>query len=61
MVFKHDFEKKDENLELQLNYSHTVNDENTLYDETILNPSESFEEEILLKEQLIISNLMLII
>lgn len=49
MVFKHDFEKKDENLELQLNYSHTVNDENTLYDETILNPSESFERRNIVK------------
>ncbi len=49
MVFKHDFEKKDENLEIQLNYSHTVNDENTLYDETILNPSESFERRNIVK------------
>ena len=34
LVYKHDFDKKDENLELQLNYSHTENNENTLYEET---------------------------
>ncbi|WP_288982304.1 TonB-dependent receptor, partial [uncultured Flavobacterium sp.] len=49
MVFKHDFEKKDENFELQLNYSHTVNDENTVYNETISNPTESFERTNLVK------------
>ena len=42
MVFKHDFEKKEENLELQFNYSHTIDDENTVYNETILNPTSSF-------------------
>lgn len=42
VVFKHDFDKKDENLELQLNYSHTVNDENTKYNETIFNPTQSY-------------------
>ncbi len=49
MVFKHDFEKKDENLELQFNYSHTVNDENTVYDETVSNPTETFERTNLVK------------
>ena len=34
LVYKHDFDKKDENLELQFNYSHTENNENTLYEET---------------------------
>lgn len=34
LVYKHDFDKKDENLELQLNYSHTENNENTVYEET---------------------------
>jgi hypothetical protein len=34
LVYKHDFDKKDKNLELQLNYSHTENNENTLYEET---------------------------
>lgn len=43
MVFKHDFEKKGENLELQLNYSHTVNDENTTYDETVYNPTVNYD------------------
>lgn len=43
VVFKHDFDKKDENLELQLNYSHTVNDENTKYNETIFNPTQSYD------------------
>lgn len=38
IVFKHEFDKKDKNLEFQLNYSHTKSDENTLYKETILNP-----------------------
>ena len=42
LVFKHDFDKKDENLELQLNYSHTVNDENTKYNETVFNPTQSY-------------------
>jgi outer membrane receptor protein involved in Fe transport len=49
MVFKHDFEKKDENLELQFNYSHTVNDENTVYDETVSNPTETYERTNLVK------------
>ena len=49
VVYKHDFEKKDENLELQVNYSHTENDENTFYDETIFNPTESFERRNILK------------
>ena len=49
LVYKHDFEKKDENLELQFNYSHTVNDENTLYDETISNPTENFERRNIVK------------
>jgi len=35
LVYKHDFDKKDENLELQLNYSHTENNENTVYEETL--------------------------
>ncbi|MBP6039506.1 MAG: TonB-dependent receptor [Flavobacterium sp.] len=43
VVFKHDFDKKDENLELQLNYSHTVNDENTKYNETVFNPTQSYD------------------
>lgn len=43
VVYKHDFDKKDENLELQINYSHTVNDENTMYDETISNPTFNFD------------------
>ena len=43
VVFKHDFDKKDENLELQLNYSHTKSDENTIYDETTYNPIEYSE------------------
>ena len=43
VVFKHDFDKKDENLELQLNYSHTKSDENTFYDETTYNPIEYSE------------------
>lgn len=38
LVFKHDFEKKEENLEIQMNFSHTEDDENTNYDETILSP-----------------------
>lgn len=49
VVYKHDFEKKDENLELQVNYSHTENDENTFYDETIFNPTESFERRNIVK------------
>lgn len=49
LVFKHDFEKKDENLELQLNYSHTENDENTVYDETVLNPIFNYERTNLIK------------
>ena len=43
VVFKHDFDKKDENLELQLNYSHTINDENTKYNETVFNPTQSYD------------------
>lgn len=43
VVFKHDFEKKDENFELQLNYSHTIDDENTKYNETVFNPTQSFD------------------
>lgn len=43
VVFKHDFEKKDENFELQLNYSHTIDDENTKYNETFFNPTQSFD------------------
>ena len=43
VVFKHDFDKKDENLELQLNYSYTINDENTKYNETIFNPTQSYD------------------
>ncbi len=38
LVFKHDFAKKDENLELQFNYSKTANDENTIYNDTFFNP-----------------------
>jgi outer membrane receptor protein involved in Fe transport len=38
MVFKHNFEKKDESLELQFNYSKTKDSENMLYDEKIFNP-----------------------
>jgi outer membrane receptor protein involved in Fe transport len=38
VVFKHDFDKKGENLELQANYSHTKNSENTIYNETTYNP-----------------------
>jgi outer membrane receptor protein involved in Fe transport len=38
VVFKHEFDKKDKNLEFQLNYSHTESDEKTLYNETTLNP-----------------------
>jgi outer membrane receptor protein involved in Fe transport len=49
LVFKHDFDKKDENLELQLNYSHTENDENTVYDETVLNPIFNYERTNLIK------------
>ncbi len=49
MVFKHNFEKKDENVELQFNYSYTVNDENTVYDETIFNPTTNFERTNLIK------------
>jgi outer membrane receptor protein involved in Fe transport len=41
VVFKHDFDKKDENLELQFNYSHTVNDEDTQYNETVFNPIQT--------------------
>jgi outer membrane receptor protein involved in Fe transport len=49
VVFKHDFEKKDENVELQFNYSHTVDNENTVYDETILNPIFEYERTNLVK------------
>jgi hypothetical protein len=42
-------EKKDENLEIQLNYSHTVNDENTVYDETISNPTFNFDRTNIVK------------
>ncbi len=49
MVFKHDFDKKDENLELQFNYSHTVSNENTVYDETISNPTFNFDRTNLVK------------
>ncbi|CAM3878317.1 TonB-dependent receptor domain-containing protein [Flavobacterium cucumis] len=49
VVYKHDFEKKDENIEFQVNYSHTENDENTFYDETIFNPTASFERRNIVK------------
>lgn len=49
VVYKHDFDKKDENLELQFNYSHTINDENTVYNETISNPTFNFERTNLVK------------
>jgi len=43
MVFKHEFDKKDENLELQFNYAHTENSENTNYLETYFSPLQRFE------------------
>lgn len=43
VVYKHNFDKKDKTFELQANFSHTENDENTLYNETIFNPTQSFE------------------
>jgi outer membrane receptor protein involved in Fe transport len=39
--FKHDFTKKGENLEFQANYSHTKEDENTRYDNTVFTPTSS--------------------
>ncbi|RTY93376.1 TonB-dependent receptor domain-containing protein [Flavobacterium sp. GT3R68] len=39
MDFKHDFKKKGENLELQANFSHSKEDENTRYDNTIFTPT----------------------
>lgn len=40
--YKHDFEKKGENLELQINYSKTKTDEKTRYENTIFTPTSSF-------------------
>lgn len=45
LVFKHDFDKKDENLELQVNYSHTENSENTNYLETYFLPALNYNRE----------------
>lgn len=39
MDFKHDFKKKGENLEFQANYSHSTDDENTRYDNTVFTPT----------------------
>jgi outer membrane receptor protein involved in Fe transport len=39
--FKHDFTKKGENLELQVNYSNSKEDENTRYNNTVFNPTTS--------------------
>lgn len=49
VVFKHDFDKKDENLELQFNFSHTVNDEDTQYNETVFNPIQTNDRTNLVK------------
>lgn len=40
LVFKHDFEKKGENIEFQANFSNTNNTENTDYVDTVFSPTE---------------------
>lgn len=39
LVFKHDFDKKGENIEFQVNYSNTNNTENTNYIDTVFSPT----------------------
>lgn len=41
LAYHHDFDKKEEVLDIQLNYSKTKNSEDTKYDETIYNPTEN--------------------
>lgn len=41
LAYHRDFDKKDEILDIQLNYSKTKNSEDTKYDETIYNPTEN--------------------
>lgn len=41
LAYHHDFEKKEEILDIQLNYSKTKNTEETKYDETTYNPTEN--------------------
>lgn len=41
LVFKHDFEKKGENIEFQANFSNTNNEENTDYVDTLFDPTET--------------------
>ncbi|MFC7773969.1 TonB-dependent receptor domain-containing protein [Flavobacterium sp. GCM10027622] len=41
LVFKHDFDKKGENIEFQANFSNTTNEENTDYVDTFTDPAET--------------------
>ncbi len=41
LAYHHDFDKKEEILDIQLNYSKTKNTEETKYDETTYNPTEN--------------------
>ncbi|SHI69776.1 TonB-dependent receptor domain-containing protein [Flavobacterium terrae] len=45
LVYKHDFAKKGQTLEMQINYSKTKNNENTDYLDTVFEPTESIQRD----------------